>query len=647
MRMLFKYHGPWAIGVRMFRNMAFVSKALVISAIFLAVVAQLAFIFLRASNQAIATSQRELDGIVHVRAVTELLEQAQELRRLSLRSGDKPDAALQQQLERVGQLLAAVEQLDSRGLDLAEPLKFVRDAYTPLQKQAADREEAFTRADDFVQQLLRLMASVADNSALALDPEADSYHLMLATTQENLVVYRMLGRLRDLGADALASGQPLPALHAKVLRGDSYVMYGALEELFARYERILKRNEALGGPLAFQEAFKPVNAFMRAVRKGPLAEPAPAGDAAAFDAAGLAAMESVAGLDRRSVDALAGLISVRIGSLQHARNLQLAGAGVGLLLAAYFFYCFYVVTRGGMQEVTRHIDAMASGDLSSNPQPWGSDEAAALMRSIQRMQGAMRGLIGDVRHCADTIVTASTEVSSGAEDLSARTEKSAASLQQTASAMEQIASTVQTTAQRTDESAALGRENARVAGVGGEVIAQVISTMQGIQASSSKIGEITGVIDGIAFQTNILALNAAVEAARAGEQGRGFAVVASEVRSLAQRSAAAAREIKTLVQASAQQTEQGTRVVSAAGETMSRLVANAQAMSSLLAEVSLAAGAQTRGVGEVGRAVAELDQDTQRNAALVEETTAAALSMKRRAQELASTAERFVLPEAA
>ena len=212
--------------------------------------------------------------------------------------------------------------------------------------------------------------------------------------------------------------------------------------------------------------------------------------------------------------------------------------------------------------------------------------------------------------------------------------------------MDQISTTVQHAAAKASETSALGQENARVASEGGQVIAQVVSTMQGIQNSSQKIGEIIGVIDSIAFQTNILALNAAVEAARAGEQGRGFAVVAAEVRALAQRSAGAAQEIKALISSGAEQTLAGTRVVQKAGETMSQLVRNAQAMSALLGDVSVATAEQNRGITSVSAAVVQLDQDTQRNAALVEETTAAALSMHQMASEMAAAADRFTLPAA-
>jgi methyl-accepting chemotaxis protein len=636
-----RHHRFWSIGMRLFRSINFSSKAAIISAVFLVVVAQLTFIFVRASNQVIRTSESELVGVAYARELALLLDQAQTLRQLFLTSGDKPTAALLEQLGRVDQKLARIEGLPAAKLNLDEAFKFARDALAPLKAATSDREESFLRADEFVQQLLRLTASVADSSSLSQDPDPDSYHLMLASTQETLLVSRVLGRLRDLGTDVLSAGKLTP-FQRSFLQGDSYVIYTQLELLFGRYERVVKANPALGEPLAFQDAFKPVNAFVRVLRKGPMAESGPQGDAVALAAAGQAAIDAMAALTSRSYTALAGLIEARIAAQHRARNLQLGLALSGLLVAAYFFYCFYLVTHTGMQEVTRHIDAMARGDLSTAPRPWGKDEAAALMLSISAMQASLRQLVGQVRSCANDIVNTSAQVSAGAQDLSGRTEKAASSLQQTALALNEIAARAKNTAD--GESAALGQENQRVASQGGEVIAQVVATMQGIHTSSKKIGEIISVIDSIAFQTNILALNAAVEAARAGEQGRGFAVVAAEVRALAQRSASAAREIKSLIANSAEQTEKGTAIVRLAGETMNQLVHNAQALSGLLSDVSGAAAEQTRGVNKVSATVAQLDQDTQRNAALVEQTTAASLEMKAKASELEATANWFKLP---
>jgi len=241
------------------------------------------------------------------------------------------------------------------------------------------------------------------------------------------------------------------------------------------------------------------------------------------------------------------------------------------------------------------------------------------------------------------MVHASSEIASASMDLSARTEQAAANLEKSASSMEEISSTVQHTADNVRQAAALASSNSDAAARGGAVIAEVVSTMEGINASSKMIGDIIGTIDGIAFQTNILALNAAVEAARAGEQGRGFAVVASEVRSLAQRSAQAAREIKSLITQSMERADAGSSVVRSAGQTMKSLVDGAVRMNGLLSEISTAAAEQSHGVVQIGAAVNELDRMTQQNAALVEQTAAAAAALKDQAVGLAGEVDKFKL----
>jgi len=639
---LFRYHGFWAVGVRLFRRMTFMSKAAVICAVFLLVVAQLGFIFARTVNRDIDTAQREVTGVHYAGELLPLMGQASELRRELTVSGGAHSPAIVERLGRMDRQLGALERKTPPGMDLAHALKFARETFDALRAPIAEREEAFRLSDELASQLLRLMDSVVDESGLALDPDAVSYYLMRASTQQTLQLAQNIGRMRDVGVQAMSSGT-LTASQRGILFGDSQVTYRDLENAFARYERVVKARPDLAASLLFEEAFAPANVFMRGLRKGLLAESGPAGDAAALDASGRAAIDAMMSLTERSHRALASLIEERIEARRHSRNLQLGLVLAGLLVAGYFFHCFYLVTRGGMQEVTRHIDAMAQGDLSTSPKPWGKDEAAALMLSIAAMQGSLRQLIGQVSGCADAIVSTSSQMSSGAQDLATRTDKAVDSLKLTASAVEQIAQNVRHTTERTHASAALAHENAQVAGQGGEVISRVVSTMEDIHASSTKIGEIIGAIDGIAFQTNILALNAAVEAARAGEQGRGFAVVAGEVRALAQRSASAARDIKHLITASAERTQAGMQVVRAAGRTMDQLVRNAEAMTGLLGETSAAANEQARSVKAVSRTVAQLDEDTQRNAALVDQTTAAALSMTGKANELAGTAARFTL----
>jgi methyl-accepting chemotaxis protein len=302
-----------------------------------------------------------------------------------------------------------------------------------------------------------------------------------------------------------------------------------------------------------------------------------------------------------------------------------------------------MVLDGGLKEVAFHVDAMRDGNLTTRPSPWGRDEISQLMTTLVDMQTSLRGIVSQVRQSSNVLLHGSQEISAGSLDLSARTESNAASLEQTAAAMEQLSASVKNTTDNSREAAGIAAENATSAERGGTIINQVTSTMESVHASSSQIGDIIGVIDGIAFQTNILALNAAVEAARAGEQGKGFAVVASEVRALAQRSAAAAGEIKQLITASLTQVDSATTVARGARTTMQELVANASRMNELLRDIASAASEQSAGLGQITQAIQDLDNATQQNAALVEETAAAAGSVRDNAQQLAERVDRFQL----
>jgi methyl-accepting chemotaxis protein len=278
---------------------------------------------------------------------------------------------------------------------------------------------------------------------------------------------------------------------------------------------------------------------------------------------------------------------------------------------------------------------MAAGDLRHRPRkPWGSDEPAHVIVDLRKAYDSLHILIRKVRHSARALHSASGEIASASNDLGARTESSAAALEQQSSSMEHINAMASATAERASMAAAFAVDNAHVAERGGTVFTEVVSTMREIHTSSAKINDIITVIDGIAFQTNILALNAAVEAARAGETGRGFAVVASEVRMLAQRSAGAAKEIKTLISASVDRVESGTRVIEAAGQTMTDVVTNARQINAFLSDIAVAAKDQANAVSEVGRSIQELDQNTQQNAALVEQTSSAAGALTDQADAL-------------
>jgi methyl-accepting chemotaxis protein len=284
-------------------------------------------------------------------------------------------------------------------------------------------------------------------------------------------------------------------------------------------------------------------------------------------------------------------------------------------------------------DAQKTVDAVAAGDLTVRIALRAGD-TRSLMASLAGMRDALVRVVSDVRSNSENVASASAQIAQGNQDLSGRTEQQASALQQTAATMEELGTTVRNNADNAKQANQLAQNASAVAIKGGDVVGKVVTTMQDINASSRKIGDIISVIDGIAFQTNILALNAAVEAARAGEQGRGFAVVASEVRSLAQRSAEAAKEIKTLIGHSVEQVTLGTGLVDEAGQTMEEIVASIRRVTDIVAEISSASVEQSSGVQQVGDAVSHMDRTTQQNAALVEESAAAADSLKGQAEHL-------------
>jgi methyl-accepting chemotaxis protein len=331
---------------------------------------------------------------------------------------------------------------------------------------------------------------------------------------------------------------------------------------------------------------------------------------------------------------------------QSARTWMLVSILVGgvLLVTLTQYISRSITTQLGMEltEATRLAHTIANGDLTHHFTS-GNSKPDSLAAAFEHMLTTLKSVVQSVRQGSDTLATASAEIAQGNHDLSARTEQQASALEQTAASMEQLGSQVKQTADSARQANALALNASTVAVSGGEVVAQVVDTMKGINESSRRIGDIIGVIDGIAFQTNILALNAAVEAARAGEQGRGFAVVASEVRSLAGRSADAAKEIKGLINASVERVEQGTALVDKAGATMTEIVDSIRRVTDTMGDISAASAEQSSGVAQVGQAVTQMDQTTQQNAALVEQMAAAASSLKGQADDLVGVVSRFKL----
>jgi methyl-accepting chemotaxis protein len=341
-------------------------------------------------------------------------------------------------------------------------------------------------------------------------------------------------------------------------------------------------------------------------------------------------------------DADARIVAASAGN-QRSRTAMAVGGAIALALGSLLAWGLTTSVVRPMRSGMAALQRIAGGDLSGRVDSERKDEMGQLMAALAQMQDNLRTAVGDIRNSSDSVYSAASEIAQGNLSLSDRTERQAASLEETASSMETMSATVKDSAGTVNRVEEISRSARQAAGRGQQVVGDVVKTMQEIQQSSDRIASIISVIDGIAFQTNILALNAAVEAARAGEQGRGFAVVAGEVRSLAQRSADAAKEIKGLIGASVDRVEAGSRLVADAGQTMNEIVGSVQRVSDIIGEITAASSEQSDGIGQINTAVNQLDQMTQQNSALVEESAAAADSLKDQAARLSQAVGSFRL----
>jgi methyl-accepting chemotaxis protein len=361
-------------------------------------------------------------------------------------------------------------------------------------------------------------------------------------------------------------------------------------------------------------------------------------------AAGLVVYEeAVAKLAAHQREKIDGLSKGILADHSEGQATLLGLSAIALLLGALFAWRLTLGIVRPLGHAVTVAETVAAGDLSAQIVVESRDEAGQLMHALREMNASLAKVVGEVRMGTELIATASGQIASGNQDLSSRTEEQASSLEETAASMEELTSTVKQNADNARQANQLAVSASEVAVKGGSVVSQVVNTMGSINASSKKIVDIIGVIDGIAFQTNILALNAAVEAARAGEQGRGFAVVASEVRSLAQRSAAAAKEIKTLIGDSVEKVEEGSKQVAEAGRTMDEIVGSVRRVTDIMGEITAASQEQTSGIEQINQAISQMDQVTQQNAALVEEASAAAQSLQEQAGSLVQAVSIFKL----
>ena len=508
--------------------------------------------------------------------------------------------------------------------------------------------ESFARHTALIAHLIELHDRVADHFGLTLDPQASTYHLIIGTLVHLPRLTEALGQARALGSTILNSKEATVAQRINLASLSGSAQSG-LREMTLSVDKSGESEPALA--LAMKEPMdktrQGVTQVLTLIEQQVLRPETHTYAANDYFANTTQAIDSVYALNHSATRLLSSMLSERVHQAQVKTVTLLAVLLLLLGLGAWLAHQVIRAILSAAEQAKATALRIASGDLSEPIEALGQDELAQMLMAMADMQSALTRVVGDVRRGAEGVATASSQIAQGNLDLSQRTESQASSLQETAASMEELSATVQQNAASARQANQLAQGASVVAAQGGEVVGQVVSTMRGINEASRRIADIIGVIDGIAFQTNILALNAAVEAARAGEQGRGFAVVASEVRSLAQRSAEAAKEIKSLIATSVERVEQGSTLVDQAGTTMTEVVASIRRVTDIMGEISAATQEQSSGLGAVSQAVTQMDQATQQNAALVEQSAAAAESLSTQAEQLVQSVAVFRLSGAA
>ena len=642
--------GVWAPAAGVMRKLRFPGKMALISVAFLLPVFWLLGQFLLSEREDLRFVERERQGVGYAMALYPALEAADRWRFVA-RGAAYGASASQLPAARAAfdaAFVALSERQAALGVSLDTAAAWGEVERSLAQVRAGDTatpETIYTTMTDFSRELTELLDVVTDHSGLALDPEMASYYLMSGTLMRAPVIIRRTGELRGLAGGALRAGrieppQAVRLIELRTLLGD--VLGAAREEME-------KASQAAGGAGSglMLKTHGQTQSFLKAIdAQFPPGQTEVQGNVQALVGLANQTLEVQHLQVRTNLGVLDQLLATREQHLLNALWSALAVTAVSLALALYLAMGFYRAMFGGFKALRRHLMAVSMGDLRAEINGKGNDEVSDLLREVGYMQASLRETVRQVQGASDSVVQASAEIAAGTRDLSSRTEAAAAALEESSAALEQTTSSVEHTAESARQASHIAVDNARVAERGGAVMAQVVETMARIQHSSRKINDIIGVIDGIAFQTNILALNAAVEAARAGEQGRGFAVVAGEVRSLAQRSAQAAKEIKTLISSSVSDVDSGMGVVRSAGETMQEIVTHADQVRQLLDEVANGAREQSMGIGQIGQAVQDLDRNTQANATLVDQTATAAASQRTAAVRMAAQVDEFRLPGA-
>ena len=634
-------------------RLSLLHKFLILGVIALLMGALPTVLYVRGSLQDIGAAQRESRGAAPLIAVNRAVQQLQVHRGLSaaMLGGDEALAArrpaardaLNQAFAEAGKAFAEAGVPETQVRAWAQAEQTWRALEQAVGTRALQPPQSLAQHTQLVAVLMQIGEELLHHYGFQTDPDTATQDLIQAAAVNAPMLGEKLGLLRGQGAGYLAR-QALPPEGKGALQALQQRV-GELEaDTFRNFERALadgSLRQALAGPV--QDVRQRVAASRQLVDRSLLSATditTPAKDY--FDQL-TGTLEALNRLNTTAMASLDAALRERVAADQRTLAIALVALLLALAVGAGLGVVFMRSITQPLAQAVQLASAVADGDLGGSDVPHGTNEVGRLIAAQQQMRARLKPMVAQVRGGAEGVATASAQIAQGNMDLSARTESQASALEQTAASMEELTATVRQNADNARQANQLAMNASLVAAQGGEVVTQVVQTMQGIRTSSGRIADITGVIDSIAFQTNILALNAAVEAARAGEQGRGFAVVAGEVRALAGRSAEAAREIKALITDSVQRVQQGGELADQAGSTMAEVVQAIQRVTGIMAEISEASQEQSQGVAQVGEAVTQMDQATQQNAALVEEMAAAANSLRAQADELVQAAGAFRL----
>lgn len=610
-----------------------IPKFLIVAVLFAAPAIVVAALLLNELNKSISLTEKERVGVTHVMLVQDLLRLTQQhraLRHLAL-AGNVPAAVAALKIQAgVSAKFAELDILQKAHpeMELASVFNLNRQAWSTLIQMipSAKAKESYVAHTALLDLLVKLSTSIADHSHLSLDPQVDTYYLIN-------VFSKALPELANVIADIAARGAPY--IDTGLLEANEDVLINAnimwakrdIDRLQTQLAAMFRENPTLKEKVESSQVAIASNLTFLDRAKNEVSNAVEQTNGTEFLAAGTQSIDALYGYASTAGKLLDTTLADRIERNVFNRNFMLAAILLTLLIAVYLLMGFYLSFSREITKLSNAVESVTTGNLSKQILSEGKDEVAQLLNAFDGMRQVLAGLVAEIRLSTDSISTASSEIAHGNADLSTRTEHQASSLEETSASMAALTSAVK----QNNQSARQANQNAvsaaKIANEGGSAVTQMITMMDAIQRSSQKIGDIIGVIDGIAFQTNILALNAAVEAARAGEQGRGFAVVATEVRNLAQRSASAAREIKSLITTSVEQVAAGSCQVQSAGQTMQQILLSIDALTSNMRDIAATCTEQQTGIGQVNQTLSQLDEITQQNSALVEQAAAAAESM--------------------